>query len=367
MTGHPSSPHSHSPSPAEPEQAGPDGVMPVVERPGGGVPLPVVVASAVLAGLLLFGVLDARRRSTVVPTVREPATAVVGGAPLPELFIPPDLPPPPPPPPQAVASTTPMPSPRFYPSSPPEYDTLYRPPSIAQQQQAQSSGPPRMALVFDNPTPSDPALASVAAPAAGSGLNGGGRVESGILANPATTVPQGTVIAAVLESAIDSSRASQVTALVQRDVRGFDGAQVLIPRGSRLIGELRTEMLPGQSRANVIWTRLLRPDGATIALQSPAADPLGRGGIQGKVDGHFWARFGETMLQSTLDLGTDLALSGRRRESVVVFSGIGRAAASGAAATRVQAVTAPPTITVAAGRSVSVAVLRDLDFTRVGR
>ena len=93
-------------------------------------------------------------------------------------------------------------------------------------------------------------------------------------------------------------------------MRGFDGSRVLIPRGSRLIGEYRSDVQPGQHRALVIWTRLIRPDGVTIAIGSPAADPLGRGGIRARSTRHFFERFAGAILQSALDIGVNLACRG---------------------------------------------------------
>ena len=55
----------------------------------------------------------------------------------------------------------------------------------------------------------------------------------------------------------------------------------------------------------VQWQTLTRPDGVQIALDSPAADPLGRAGIGGKVNTHFWSRFGNALLQSTLEPSSD--------------------------------------------------------------
>ena len=139
-----------------------------------------------------------------------------------------------------------------------------------------------------------------------------GAARAGMFANRGTTVPQGTLIPAVLETALDSTRPGFARAIVSRDVRGFDGSRVLIPRGSRLIGEYRSDVQPGQHRALVNWTRLIRPDGVTIAIGSPAADTLGGGGIRANVNSHFFARFAGAILQSVLDVGVNLA--GRRRQ-----------------------------------------------------
>ncbi len=186
------------------------------------------------------------------------------------------------------------------------------------------------------------------------------RTRAGVLANRATTVAQGTLVPAVLETALDSTRPGFARAIVSRDVRGFDGQRVLIPRGSRLIGEYRSEAAPGQRRALVIWTRLIRPDGVTVAIGSPAGDPLGRGGIRARVNSHFFERFAGAILQSGLDIGVNLATTAGGGTVVVVPGQI-----QGSVGQLVQPQQITPTLTVRQGTSISIFVARDLDFTGV--
>src|SRR3546814_2996545 len=99
------------------------------------------------------------------------------------------------------------------------------------------------------------------------------------MSNRSTTVPQGTLIPAVLETAFNSTGSGFARALVQRDIYGFDGARVLIPLGSRLIGEYASDTSPGQKRAFVTWTRIIRPAGVrseehTTELQSLMPIPI---------------------------------------------------------------------------------------------
>ena len=187
------------------------------------------------------------------------------------------------------------------------------------------------------------------------------RVTAERLVNPSFTIPQGTVIPAVLETALDSTRAGGVRALVQRDVMSFNGTRVLIPRGSRLYGEYEANLQRGQNRALVQWTRLIRPDGVTVALNSPSSDPLGRAGIRGKVDSKFFQRFGGAILQSVLDIGVGLAVNEASNGVLVALPG----------STQNVQVTDPrsiqPTLKVRHGTSVSVFVARDLDFSSVHR
>lgn len=177
--------------------------------------------------------------------------------------------------------------------------------------------------------------------------------------NPALTIPKGTVIPAVLETALDSTGPGAVRALVQRDVRGFNGSRVLVPRGSRLYGVYDASLEQGQRRALITWERLMRPDGVMIALASPASDPLGRAGVRGKVDTKFLARFGNALLQSALDLGVGVATAAVT-DGVVVLPGAVRTAPPVTNSQQIQ-----PTLTVRHGTSVSVFVARDLDFSSV--
>ena len=99
------------------------------------------------------------------------------------------------------------------------------------------------------------------------------------MVNPTTTVTQGTLIPAILETAIDTNVPGYVRAVVSQDVRSFDGTKVLVPRSSRLIGQYQSGLQNGQRRAYVIWTRLIRPDGASVNLASPAVGFDGTTGL----------------------------------------------------------------------------------------
>jgi type IV secretion system protein VirB10 len=174
-------------------------------------------------------------------------------------------------------------------------------------------------------------------------------------------VPQGTVITGVLETAINSDLPGLVRAVVSRDVRGLDGSRVLIPRGSRLIGQYSNGVALGQSRAFVIWTRLLRSDGVSVQLGSAATDPLGQAGLTGKVNSHFLRRFGAATLLSVITSGLDyLVNTAQRGGSVVVGSPTQATQLAGIALQR--EIDIPPTIKVAQGTPVRVFVAKDRDF-----
>lgn len=179
------------------------------------------------------------------------------------------------------------------------------------------------------------------------------------LTNKAAIVPQGSVIPAVLETAINSDLPGFARAVVSRDVYSFDGTRVLIPRGSRVIGQYRSGVALGQSRAFVIWTRLIRPDGAAVSLGAPGADALGRGGLEGRVDRHFLRRFGGSILLSLISAGAAAAANGDDTQVIINSS---RQASDAASVALQKEIDIPPTIKVPQGAPIRIFVGRDLDF-----
>lgn len=186
---------------------------------------------------------------------------------------------------------------------------------------------------------------------------GGGAASASASFDPRTTVTQGTLIPAVLETAIDTDVPGYVRAVVSADVRSFDGTRVLVPRSSRLIGQYKSGLQAGQKRAYVIWTRLIRPDGVSVAIASPAIGFSGETGLAGKVDSHFFERFGSAMLLSVV--GGLSALTGN---SGVVIAGSGQSAAAAAVG---QSGAIGPTVRVRQGEPIRVFTARDLDFSKV--
>jgi len=124
-------------------------------------------------------------------------------------------------------------------------------------------------------------------------------------------VTRGTLIPAVLESTIDSSTPGTVRAVVTADVRSFDGAKVLIPKSSRLVGQYRGG---DGGRAYVIWTRVDQPGGRAVKVGSAP----GAGG--GKVDGAFLESFGAARLQSVVSGAGGTGVRVRQGEPIRVYA-----------------------------------------------
>ena len=189
---------------------------------------------------------------------------------------------------------------------------------------------------------------------------GGAPAQARSMVNPSTTITEGTLIPAILETAINTDVPGYVRAVVSQDVKSFDGKRVLVPRSSRLIGQYQAGVQQGQKRAYVIWTRLIRPDGVSVSLASPAIGFDGTTGLEGDVNTHFFKRFGSGLLLSVVGGLGALATGG---VGGVIVAGGAQSAANSAVQQQGQI---SPTIRVRMGEPIRVFTARDLDFSTVG-
>jgi type IV secretion system protein TrbI len=116
----------------------------------------------------------------------------------------------------------------------------------------------------------------------------------------------GTVIAASLLTGINSDLPGEVIAQVTEDVYDtVTGGTLLIPQGSRLIGTYDSVVAFGQSRALVVWQRIIMPDGSSMLIDNlPATDAAGYSGLEDAVDYHTWQLLKGIILSTLLGVGT---------------------------------------------------------------
>ena len=119
-------------------------------------------------------------------------------------------------------------------------------------------------------------------------------------------IMQGKIIEAVLETAIDTDLSSTVRAIITRDIYAEEGKNILIPRGSRVVGTYDTNVAAGQTRVTINWTRIIRVDGMSLNITSTATDRLGRAGVQGELDNKYAQRLTNSFLSSVLSVGTSI-------------------------------------------------------------
>jgi type IV secretion system protein VirB10 len=122
---------------------------------------------------------------------------------------------------------------------------------------------------------------------------------------------KGTLIPAILETAIDSNVPGGVRAVVSTDVLSADGKRSLVPRSSRLIGQYKTRRSAGQNSAYVVWTQIVRPDGVRIEVPSSAA---------GAGERQFFERFGAAKLVSVVAGQAGADLRARQGEPVRIMA-----------------------------------------------
>tara|TARA_R110001592_G_scaffold31482_2_gene110980 strand:- start:8293 stop:9447 length:1155 start_codon:yes stop_codon:yes gene_type:complete len=186
------------------------------------------------------------------------------------------------------------------------------------------------------------------------------------LQNLETLVTQGTVIDGILETAIQSDLPGMVRAIVSEDVYSFDNSTLVIPKGSKLVGRYRSALTTGQSRVFVIWNRLIRSDGVSINIGSYGTDDLGRSGLAGVVDTHFFERFGSSVLLSLIDTGLQIGVNAVDDEDqATVALETGSDFSHSAEIALENTIGIPPTVHVHQGSRIKVFVGKDLDFSQV--
>ena len=201
------------------------------------------------------------------------------------------------------------------------------------------------------------------------------RAKATSVGNMVNLVTQGKMLDAILETAINTDLPGSLRAIISRDVYGESGREVLIPKGSRVVGQYNAQIAEGQVRVGVQWERLIRPDGIDIKIDSLGVDPLGRSGVRGRVDNKFWTRMSTALLVSYVipitarklsnvndkvitdsdGTQTESSRSAELRDASNKFAGI-------AEETIKSTFSAKPTITIHQGTRINIFVQKDLEF-----
>ena len=121
----------------------------------------------------------------------------------------------------------------------------------------------------------------------------------------------GAVIAAAMITGLRSDLPGQIAAQVTENVYdGPTGRTLRIPQGLRLVGQYDAQVSFGQTRAPLVWTRLILPNGRSIVLErQPGADPEGYAGLENRVDNHWGQLFKAAVLSTLLSVESEAGTS----------------------------------------------------------
>ncbi|ABI93312.1 hypothetical protein CEP88_00240 (plasmid) [Roseobacter denitrificans] len=187
--------------------------------------------------------------------------------------------------------------------------------------------------------------------------------KAGSIPNPSRTIVQGTIIEAVLETALSTELPGTLRAVTSVDVYSFDGSTVLMPKGTRLIGSYSSEVTLAQSRALIAWNRAITPDGRSVSLGGIGGDRLGRSGQTGFVDTRFGERFGSAALISVLGIAPSLVIDDNSSNAQQELAeDLGDDLRNTTASVLNDYLSLPPIIYVDQGAELTVFVDRDLVF-----
>lgn len=203
------------------------------------------------------------------------------------------------------------------------------------------------------------------------------------LADPSRTVVQGTIISAVLETAIDTQLPGYLRAQVMQPVFSFDGSRILMPQGTILIGQFNNDVDLAQKRVLIAWNRAVTPDGKSVALGAAGTDRLGRAGTLGNVDNRYLTKFGAAAVISAITIAPSMiakSVGGGKSSGNGTTINVGGSSGSGSGGGQAIAgsvggslggqtsgimekyLDLPPVIRVPQGEEIRVFVNRDLVF-----
>lgn len=178
----------------------------------------------------------------------------------------------------------------------------------------------------------------------------------------------GAVIPAALITGIRSDLPGQITAQVTENVYDSPtGSLLLIPQGSRIIGQYDDGVTFGQRRVLLVWNRLILPGGRSIVLERlPGADASGYAGLEDGIDYHWWDLMKAAGLSTLLAVGAELATSDEDRLIRAIRDGAQDTVNQAGQQIVQRQLQVAPTLTIRPGFPVRIIVTRDLVFEPTG-
>lgn len=176
------------------------------------------------------------------------------------------------------------------------------------------------------------------------------------------TLSAGSVISASLITGLRSDLPGLVTAqITENTYDSATGRILLIPQGARLIGSYDSVVAFGQSRALIVWQRIVMPDGSSLRIDNvPATDPSGYAGLSDKVDFHTWALLKGVAISTLLGVGANLTFTGESDLVQAIRESTQQNVSRAGDQITSRNLQIQPTITIRPGAPVRLIVHRDL-------
>jgi type IV secretory pathway VirB10-like protein len=195
------------------------------------------------------------------------------------------------------------------------------------------------------------------------------------------SILQGSTIRCLMNTRLISDISGQVVCTVTENILSTSAKRVLIPKGTKVVGEYNGKASESLERVGIIWSRLITPNNIDIALESPGTDPLGSAGVPGYVDEKWRLRLGAAVL---ITLTSDILKVGvqtfapkttiARPDPTTGKIAYEEAPFDSATVKMLNKATepylnrvlnAPPTILIQQGTLVSIQTAKDMDFSDV--
>ena len=174
---------------------------------------------------------------------------------------------------------------------------------------------------------------------------------------------EGTILETVLINRLDGGFAGPVECLLSTDVYSTDRQHLLIPAGSKLLGETKKVETFGQTRLAVAFHRILMPDGYSVSLdQFKGLNQIGDTGLRDQVNNHYLRIFGVSLAVGALgavgQAGTGGALNATGGD--LMRQGFAASTAQSASQILDKFLNILPTVTIREGHRVKVYLAGDL-------
>jgi len=178
-------------------------------------------------------------------------------------------------------------------------------------------------------------------------------------------VKAGSYIPAALITGINSDLPGSVNAQVTENVYDtVTGNYLLIPQGTKLVGEYNSNLTFGQNRVQVVWNRIIFPDGESLDLDKmQGADIAGYTGFHDKVDNHYLRIYGNAVLLSLMGAGYDILNQKAEQDTdprETVAASVGQKLADVSEQTLQKNMEVQPTVIIDPGYKFKVIVMKDM-------